>query len=224
MPKHVVSRLDVKDYCGRWAWTHRTEEEVPFYCGSASCGRQRCRKMFYHKRVQIITCLIVEHKLQIFFTLTLDRKTVSETDAWNEVSGIWRKAQNVLKRRYCGFRFVAVLEAHKDTRYPHVHGFTNTWIKQAEWSTLWEKAGGGPVVWIEGVKGNVEEYVTKELDVARYVGKDNLLDAKSMLEAKKRSFWRSSKMKAKFELDKSEPEWVLSKRFSFKGNEDGQET
>lgn len=174
---------------------------------------------FWKQRVHIISCLIMEHKLKIFYTLTLDRSKVGMYTAWEEIPYIWKKARTVLTRKYPSFRFVAVLEAHKNTRYPHIHGFTNQWIAQAEWSHHWEAAGGGPVVWIEAVKGKVEEYVTKELNVAHYVGKANLLDAKSQLKPHKRSFWRSTKMKAKFELDKPEPEWVLLRRNVFKQDE-----
>lgn len=211
-----IARLDVKAYCGTWAWINlKTGEKMPFYCGGASCGRSICRRKFWKKRILTIACLIREYNLIRFFTLTLDREKVSVNGAWNEIPHIWLKMRKRLRRRFPELKFVAVLEAHKDTRYPHIHGFTNIWMKQAEWSDMWADCGGGPVVWIEAVTDDVEAYVTKELEVANYVGKDNLLDAKSMLEAGKRSFWRSENTKAKFELDKSDPEWVVLKRQVF---------
>lgn len=217
-----VGRLDVKDYCGTWAWeSKKTHDKIPFYCGSANCGRRRCKVRFWKKRVQIISCSIMEHKLNKFFTLTLDRKKVDQNSAWDEIPYIWNKARTVLKRKYPTFRFISVLEAHKDTRYPHIHGFTNIWIKQREWSNHWSSCGGGPVVWIEQVTGNVEEYVNKQIDVANYVGKANILDAKCMLKARARSFWRSQKMKCSFELDKTPSEWVLLKQKIFSEDENG---
>lgn len=69
---------------------------------------------------------------------------------------------------------------------------------------------------IRGVSTDPEEYVTKELRAALYVGKENLLDAQGRLEANQRSIWRSTKMKAKFELDTEGSEWVLYRQPIYK--------
>lgn len=216
LPEVPVPRLDVQQYCGQWAWQNGDGDRFPFLCGSASCGRTECKQIYYTRRIRLISSLIEEYKLNKFFTLTLDRRKVNEETAWQEIQYIWNKMRTILKRKYPSFKFVAVLEQHKDDRYPHIHGFTNTWIPQSEWSKHWDNCGGGPITDVRAVTGKAEEYVSKELHAALYVGKQNLLDARSRLEGRQRSIWRSTKMKAKFELAEKDPNWLLLKRAIFK--------
>ena len=58
------------------------------------------------------------------------------------------------------------------------------------------------------------EYVSKSLEVARYVGKDNIVGAYG--EKKKcKTLWRSRGLKAKYELT-TEPGWSIIKECVFK--------
>jgi len=108
------------------------------------------------------------------------------------------------------FKFVAVLEAHKNKAFPHIHGFTNIWLHQREWSRMWNECKGGKIVWVERIESpDLSEYVSKQLEVARYVGKENL--AKAYKEKRNhRTLWRSENLKAKFELT-HESEWDIIK-------------
>jgi hypothetical protein len=86
---------------------------------------------------------------------------------------------------------------------------------------MWSQCKGGAVVWIEKVKdGGVSEYVSKSLEVCRYVGKENLLDAYKE-KRRHRSLWRSSGLKAKFELTSS-PDWDIIKQTVYR--DDGSMT
>jgi len=170
----------------------------------------------------LITALIQEHGLTRFFTLTLDRERV-EGDPWDYVHRPWSKLRKRLRRRFPGtvgrrpdasFNYVAVLEAHKNTAYPHVHGFTNVWLHQRDWSSLWASCGGGPVVWVEKVEDpQLSEYVSKQIEVARYVGKENLRIAYKE-KKRHRTLWRSEGLKAKYELT-PEPGWCIIKEHVF---------
>lgn len=107
-------------------------------------------------------------------------------------------------------RFVAVLERHKNRNVPHIHGFTNIWLAQLDWSRHWEDSKGGKIVWIERVKdGDASAYVSKQLEVAKYVGKDQLMGSYEVevspgRKKRVRTLWRSENTKAKFELTKEE--------------------
>lgn len=105
-------------------------------------------------------------------------------------------------RPYKGdFKFVSILESHKNKKYPHIHGFTNIWMSQKKWSSMWNDCGGGHRVWIEKVKENgISEYVNKQIEVAKYVSKENLT-AGYKNRNNHRTFWRSKNLKADFELD-----------------------
>jgi len=168
--------------------------------------------------VRLLNALIEEHSLKKFFTLTLDRdmipfdrSTLEFVDAWDYIHSPWSKFRKRMKRRFAGFKFVAILEAHKDKSYPHIHGFTNIWMDQKDWSSTWEGCRGGKVVWVEQVKSeNLSEYVSKSLNVVKYVGKENLLDGYKQ-KGNHRTLWRSEKLKAKFELNSSD-EWCMIKK------------
>lgn len=198
--------------CGEWAWYNPEKKIVsPFYCGSGNCGRPECTRLFWSRRVSLLTDLIETHALERFFTLTLDRGIIGPSvDPWEYIHHPWSKMRKRMNRRHDNFLFVAILEEHKDTRYPHIHGFTNVWMKQREWSNMWEACNGGKIVDIRRIKNvSVGEYVSKQLEVAKYVGKDNLRGAYSKRNGK-RTFWRSKGMKGEKELDKS-TEWSIIK-------------
>lgn len=169
--------------------------------------------------MRLITALITEHSLIRFFTLTLDPKYISG-NPWEYIHSPWVKMRHRLVRRGT-FKFVAVLERHKRRNVPHIHGFTGLWLPQRQWSTLWDQCGGGAVVWVEQVKdGAVSEYVSKEINVARYVGKSNLVEGYKGSKVP-RTLWRSKGLKAKFELQ-SLPGWCILKENIYR--EDGSLT
>jgi len=171
------------------------------------CEHEACRSIFRSRRVRLVGALIDEYHLDKFFTLTLARDVIEErgVNAWDYIVEVWSRFRKRMNRLYDDWKYVAILEAHKETKYPHVHGFTDTWMKQSEWSRLWYECGGGGVVWIERIKstGNASEYVGK------YIGKQNLVEAKEHAGSH-RTLWRSEGLKAKFELDKDE-EWTIIK-------------
>lgn len=201
--------------CGKWAWHHPEKGLSVFHCGSGSCGKPKCRDLFWSRRVRLITALIKEFGLIRFFTLTLDRcKIPKEVDPWDYIHHPWSKMRKRLKRLSAAFKFVAILEAHKTKKYPHIHGFTNLWLPQVEWSIMWNECKGGKIVWIEQVKdGDVSSYVSKELEVAKYVGKENLTQAYKQKRGH-RTLWRSEGIRAKYELISS-PDWTIIKQEVF---------
>lgn len=86
---------------------------------------------------------------------------------------------------------------------------------------MWNQCRGGKVVWVEQVKdGGVSEYVSKSLEVCKYVGKGNLLEAYKQ-KGHHRSLWRSKGLKAKFELTATS-DWDILKQTVYR--EDGTMT
>lgn len=183
---------------------------MQFRCGSMSCHRSECKGLFWSRRVRLLTALIGEYALSKFFTLTLDPKFV-EGDAWAYISYPWSKFRKRMARR-CGaaWKFAAVLEGHKSRDVPHIHGFTDVWIHQRDWSTMWHASCGGSVVWVEKVESEgLSEYVHKQIEVAKYVGKAQLESGYKHRD-KLRTLYRSQGLKAKFELTTS-TEWCIVK-------------
>lgn len=204
--------------CGHWSMYHAEKGHSRYFCGRATCFREKCRWLFWFRRVKLITALISEYSLTRFFTLTLNRDVI-QGDAWGYIPQTWSKMRKRLKRLKTGIRYVSVLEAHKDTDYPHIHGFTDLWLEQGKWSQMWSECGGGCVVWIERVKQEgVGEYVSKQLQVAKYVGKQNLVEGFKRSKGS-RTLWRSLHTKAKFELTK-EKGWCIIREKVFDNNGD----
>lgn len=170
--------------------------------------------------MRLISALIEEYDLKRFFTLTLRRSIIpKEQDPWEYIHHPWSKFRKRMNRRFASFKFVAVLEAHKNNEYPHIHGFTNVWMHQRNWSTMWSECKGGDIVWVEKVADlQLSEYVSKSLEVARYVGKEQLLDAYKQRK-RHRTLWRSENTKAKFELNTSS-EWCIIQEKVY--NENGE--
>ena len=211
-----------KWYCGSWAWLERSSGEVKrYYCGLGTCDREHCQKLFWLQRVRLISGLIPKYNLDKFFTLTVNRSLTKE-ESWDTISSIWTNTRRGLRRDYPNFLFVSILEAHKDG-YPHIHGFTNTWLKTEEWSRRFSACGGGEVAWVEKVKsGDITEYVSKQFNVVKYVGKDQVVTAKKHLKSRQRSLWRSKGMKADFELENNDKsDWVLAQGAYFLDSEKG---
>ena len=192
--------------CGQWAWLNlETGVVSPFKCGKANCVREVCKVLFWSRRVRLIQALVDEHSLNKFFTLTLDRSDdILYRDPWTEIHHVWLRFRKRMNRRHSGdFRYVSVLEAHKNRDWPHIHGFTNIWMEKYDWTKIWSDCGGGRITWIEAVKSKVVgKYVGKELAVVRYVGKEQLSGAVAHSQGK-RTLWRSRGTKAKFELTTS---------------------
>lgn len=202
--------------CGEWAFRKKGSQElIRWFCGSATCYRPECRVKFWSARVRLIQALIEEYSLVRFFTLTLDREMIPEgEDPWDYIHLPWSRFRKRMKRRFNDFKFVAILEAHKNKKYPHIHGFTNVWMDQRTWSSIWSGCLGGVVVWVEQVKTEaLGEYVSKSLEVAKYVGKEQLVEGYKQ-RGNHRTLWRSEKLKAKFELTKGE-EWCILKKPMF---------
>lgn len=207
--------------CGSWAFFHIPSDSYSrWFCGSGRCERAECQVKFWSARVRLLTALIREHGLNKFFTLTLNPDIVVY-DPWEYVHDVWLKFRKRMNRRYDDFVFVAVLESHKKSKLPHIHGFTNVWMEQANWTKLWSECGGGKMTWISQVKKEeVAEYVTKELEVAKYVGKENLVEGYKQ-RGSHRSLWRSKNLKAEFELTSPE-KYIMIKEKVF--NESGEMT
>lgn len=182
---------------------HPTEGHTRWFCGGGGCGRSECANLFWSRRVRLITALIEEYGLSRFFTLTLDPEMTDNGNPWTYIRHPWAKFRKRMRRRFDDFRFVAVLESHRDRDCPHIHGFTNVWMDQADWSTMWHACCGGSIVWVEKVKGaSLSRYVSKSIEVARYVGKEQLKAGYKHRE-NSHTLWRSTNTKARFELTKA---------------------
>lgn len=169
------------------AWKHR--------CNGRSCIREECRATYAWKRIKEIADLAEQNKLDRFITLSLDRE-VFETaaDAWKGISKVWLKFRHRLLRKYKGIKFVCVLEKHKKNDYPHIHGLVNRWIDEAWMRKNWDECGGGRHVDIERVTGDITGYLTKQLNIAKYFGKDNL-DVANWVAPRQRVIWKSRGLK-----------------------------
>ena len=210
--------------CGYWGVKSPDGRLKPFLCGHRACSNQGCQHLFWWRRVRLISELITEYRLDKFFTLTLDPE-LFDTEPWTEIQHVWSKFRKRMSRRtrkkgLGGWKFVAILESHKYRDWPHVHGFTNFWMDQKDWSKLWYECCGGRIVWVERVKDSVSvgDYVAKELDVSRYVGKQSVVGVPSKVGNKTiRTLWRSKHLKTKKELTKEEG-WIIIKERIYDGN------
>lgn len=197
----------IPKFCGKWSWFNVLDGSAAvFRCGQPRCPNEACRKHAWSERVKLVAALIEEHKLNVFFTLTWSRELPKEV-LWECAAATWDVFAHKMRRRVIGWKYVTVLEEHKDG-YPHLHGFTDLHMDQADWSRLWESAGGGRITWVEAVKtGDVADYASKQL--AKYIGKQQLTGAVAHLPKRRRTMWRSS-IKAKFELEAKEDKgWML---------------
>jgi len=166
--------------------------------------------------VRLLSDLVTTHGLIRFFTLTLD-PSHCVGDPWDYVAHPWSKLRKRIAKRHPGWKYVAVLERHKDRDWPHIHGFTDVWMAKADWTDHWDACGGGRITWVERVDtAAATTYVSKQLDVARYCGKDQLVG--SVHAGKRvRTLWRSKGMRLDWELT-SEPGWCILKTDMYDGD------
>ena len=210
--------------CGHWGVKSPEGRLTPFKCGHRGCSSQECRRLFWWRRVRLIADLVTEYQLDKFFTLTLDPE-LFDKEPWTEIQHVWSKFRKRMSRRtkakgLGGWKFVAVLESHKTRKWPHIHGFTDFWMAQADWSSIWYECCGGKIVWVEKVVDivSIGDYVGKQIDVARYVGKQSIVGVPSKVEGKTiRTLWRSKYLKSKKELTKEEG-WCIIKERIYDGN------
>jgi len=166
-------------------------------------------------RIRLLSALVEEYKLIRFFTLTLDPRFI-KGDPWVYIHEPWSKLRKRLNRVRKGWKYAAVLERHKTRDVPHIHGFTDLWMHQREWSRHWNESHGGRIVWVEKVNDeSASAYVSKQLDVASYVGKDQVR-APYKIGKQYRTFWRSKSTRARFELTNGSG-WCILKDQVFDG-------
>lgn len=214
--KKQIDEPEPKWYCGTWTWLNtRTGEKCQFYCGSARCPRQKCQTIFWNKRINRIgrSLAFLHHppdQPARFFTLTY-RQELPREDVWKDWWTAWNSFRYVIKRKYGYFSYIAILESHPESEYPHIHGLTNLWMKKKDWSERWTAVGGGPIGWIEVVKDkDVSIYFGKDRGIAKYFGKKNMINVH--LKTRRRSIFASRDLTGweaeKREEAKSE-DWVL---------------
>lgn len=224
--------------CQSWYFQHSTTgERILYNCNSVRCGEPGCVQAWTRKRMAILNALIKEHSLTRFFTLTIDRSH-SCREAWNQISTWWNKFRHKLKYHMSKFKdipgyypkvfkFVAVLEAHKDG-YPHIHGFWNIWIPEKVLSSIWSKAAPGYMVEVSQIDDSksASEYLTTEM--GKYLGKAQSIQGARMAGHRQRTMWRSKGLYTKYELDRHEPglyngDWTLVKE-DYYGSEERKGT
>lgn len=177
-----------------------------FKCNRGRCDDTECNKAFAKKRVAMATDLVRQYGLTRFFTLTVGR-SMDIDGAWQMIAYWWSLLRKRLKR-YCeqrgiDLKYFAILECHKDG-YPHVHGFWNVYIPTRTLSAMWSEVAPGKMVWLEVVtdEDKAAEYVSKQLEVAKYIGKDQVASASKMVQSRKRTMWRSKGLLTEFERRK----------------------
>jgi len=225
--KSKEQTVAITKHCGSWLlYNVKNGDARRFFCGLVTCDRPECKHRFYIKRLHLVQDVLTEYNLDKFFTLTMSRDMPLEI-AWKGIAKVWNKFRTVIRRIYPSFVYVAVLESHSPYRdgegcddgqesflgYPHVHGFTSTWIPQADYSRHFSACGGGDVAWVERVSGDVGEYVLKQL--GKYVGKQNLIMAKLTMGKCKRTIWRSVGLKTKREKQNGNDVWAIVKQNCF---------
>lgn len=204
--------MGITPHCGSWLlYNKATGKSTRYFCGLVCCDRPECKSKFHGRRLRLIADLMDEYGLDKFFTLTMTREMTLE-DAWKSIAKVWHKFLTMTRRVYPGFVYVAVLESHKDG-FPHIHGFTQTWVKQEWYADIFAACGGGNVAWVEKVSGDAAAYVSKQL--GRYVGKQNLCEAKRIMGKRKRTIWRSKGLKTKRERQGKSDNWILVKANCF---------
>jgi len=210
--------------CGKWAWRNKNTGSVKaWYCGSARCRRKRCKTAYHAKRLDQVIYGCESRKLNRFLTLTVKPSSIPKgTCPWKHISTTWNKFRTIISRKYPEFEYLGILEQHKDGR-PHIHAFINMYLPIDEVIQHWTNCGGGRSLKIELVKSSrqAQEYVTKSLDVYKYVGKQQLTDAANSVPKRSRTLWRSKLVKDRPKPE-SKKEVELMKEVMY--NEDGELT
>jgi len=209
--------------CGKYCFLNKeTGESIPWYCGSRRCLNPNCAARRHYKRVRILQELVDEYSLTRFFTLTIRTgQFCTPWAAWCAISHMWSKMRKRLKRIYPDLKFVAVLEAHKTSGYPHIHGFCNQYIPRDIWVHHWVQCGGGYIVDVRAVKDEktAAEYLSKGIQVSRYVGKQQLEQVPYIAKGQ-RTLWRSKGLKSEREcamIDRDSSEWELHEERIYDG-------
>lgn len=218
IPETEVEAL--RPWCGSWTWHEViTGELQQFYCGSMRCSRNRCTNTFWSDRVNRIgnSCRFLHNPPNYpakFFTLTYP-DTLSDEETWARWWYPWNNFRKIVKRKYGSFSYMAILEKHKNNDRPHIHGLTNLFMWQAEWSDRWEAVSGAPVVDIREVTDDsLKDYFGKERGIAKYFGKENMMV--QHLEPKRHSIFASRDL-TKWEREERENKpdkgtWILERR------------
>jgi len=221
LPISIQEDLGRNGVCGIWGWYNKKSGETKrFFCGKRTCNRTECKRIFHWRRVRLVSALCEEHRLRYFFTLTVDPKNIARgDDPWLHIHKTWNKFATIIRRKYSKVKYVAILEKHKNNDRPHIHGFWNMFLPWEWVQERWMKCHGGKGYYVEEVKTNkgISDYVGKQLEVYRYVGKDCVVGVPGHV---KRTMWRSTKMKASFELTEAS-EWCIMKDNVF--NRDGDQ-
>lgn len=214
----IQDQIQKQSVCGRWGFVNIESGEIKrFFCGSRRCHRKECAKIFHWRRVRLLDALVREHGLNYFFTLTLDPKLHEGECLWDCIPHVWSKFRKRIRRLEHNLKFVAVLEAHKNGR-PHIHGFWNRFISWELVRDHWRDSGAGVGVFLDTVTtSGVADYVSKQLEVAKYVGKDQIT---GIPHSCKRALWRSKGLKAGFELT-NEVKYAIIKEDVF--NSEGEQ-
>ena len=127
------------------------------------CFNRFCKS--YKKRLKRKLRLLDFVVWDIKIELTVDPKKFFRLyDEFVFINRAWNKLRSWIRKRYGDFEFLRVLEVTKKGR-PHLHVLISgiKWINQAELSEIWEKYGGGEVVYIKRV------YNRNNVKVCRYV-------------------------------------------------------
>ena len=113
------------------------------------------------RKLRLLDFVVWDLKIE----LTIDpKKFFVLYDEFVFIKRAWNKLRSWIIKRYGEFEFLVVLEVTKKGR-PHLHVLISgiKWINQAELSKIWEKYGGGEVVYIKRV------YNRNNVKVCRYV-------------------------------------------------------
>jgi hypothetical protein len=148
----------LEDFKDRYVHLSSGNKHVFIRCINRFCKAYKKR---LKKRLRFLDFVIWDIKIE----LTIDPKKFFKLyDEFVFINRAWNKLRSWLKKRYGDFEFLRVLEVTKKGR-PHLHVLISgiKWIDQAELSEIWEKYGGGEVVYIKRV------YNRNNVKVCRYV-------------------------------------------------------
>jgi hypothetical protein len=127
------------------------------------CLNRFCKsyKKRLKRKLRLLDFVVWDLKVE----LTIDPKKFFRLyDEFVFINRAWNKLRSWLRRRYGDFEFLRVLEVTKKGR-PHLHVLISgiKWINQSELSDIWQKYGGGEVVYIKRV------YNRNNVKICRYV-------------------------------------------------------
>jgi hypothetical protein len=118
-------------------------------------------KKVLKRKLKLLDFVIWDIKIE----LTIDpKKFFNLYDEFVFINRAWNKLRSWIRKRYGEFEFLRVLEVTEKGR-PHLHVLISgvKWIDQGELSDIWQKYGGGEVVYIKRV------YNRENVRVCHYV-------------------------------------------------------